>query len=166
MTREDPDEVLARIHAAPGRRWLGVISMLGLGGLLIYVALARPPELGWAVFLLVLGGASLMLAEKMRRSTMRVIELTRTELRDNTGDVIARVDDISNVDRGFFAFKPSNGFLLRTKTPAGPRVWHPGMWWRMGRQVGVGGVTPGSQTKFLTEILSALLAERDGTLKR
>lgn len=136
--------------------------MVLLGVLLIYVAILQPPSLGWVVFLLALGTGSLMLADKMRRSTGRVIELTRTELRDSTGDVIAKVADIQNVDRGFFAFKPSNGFLMRTSVPAGPRAWHPGMWWRVGRQIGVGGVTPGSQTKFLTEVLVILIAERDG----
>lgn len=138
--------------------------MVFLGVILIYIAIARPPSFGWTIFLLLLGVGSLMLGDKMRRSTDRVIELTRTELRDNTGQVIARVEDVVNVDRGFFAFKPSNGFLLSTRAPAGPRVWHPGMWWRIGKQIGVGGVTPGSQTKMMTEMLNVLIAERDGNI--
>jgi hypothetical protein len=160
----DPDEVLATIHASAPRRWLGVGTMTGLGVLLIYIALARPPALGWALFLIAIGAGSLWLASKMYTATSRVIELTRLELRDSTGAVIAPVAEIDNVDRGFFAFKPSNGFLLRTTRPTGPRVWLPGMWWRMGRQIGIGGVTPGAQTKYMTELLAALMAERDGKI--
>ena len=161
---ENPDEVLATISASQPRRWLGVSALMGLGALLIYIAFAQPPALGWQAFLLVLGGLALWAGERMRSATENAIELTREELRDSTGRVIARVADIENVDRGFFAFKPSNGFLIRTRTAAGPRAWFPGLWWRIGRQIGVGGVTPGSQTKFASEVLAALMAERDGTI--
>ncbi|MEP4197675.1 MAG: hypothetical protein ABJL99_18785 [Aliishimia sp.] len=158
----DPNEILATIHASAPRRWIGVISMVLLGVLLIYVALATPPSLGWVVFLLVMGVGSLMLAQKMHSSTQRIIELTPLVLRDSTGAVIANVEDIVSVDRGFFAFKPSNGFLMRTAEPAGPKVWHPGMWWRLGKQIGVGGVTPASHTKGVAEILAIMIAERSG----
>lgn len=154
------EEVLARVAASPGRRFLGVTSIGLLGVLLIYVALARPPEVEWQVFLLVLGGAALWLANAMRIATSLVIELTETELREQSGTVIARVEDITYIDRGFFAFKPSNGFLVRTKKP-GPRVWRPGLWWRVGRQIGIGGMTPGRQSKLMSEILAVMLAHRD-----
>ena len=138
--------------------------MVCLGTLLLYIALARPPAIGWALLLIALGVGALVLGMRMHRSTSTVIELTRHELRDSTGMLIAPISDIANMDRGFFAFKPSNGFLLRTKSVQGPRVWRPGMWWRFGKQVGIGGVTPGSQTKFMSEMIAALLAERDGAL--
>ena len=95
----------------------------------------------------------------MRRSTELTIELTRSELRDSSGTCIARIEDITAVERGLLAFKPSNGFMLKTRTP-GPRVWRPGIWWRIGRRVGIGGVMPGHQTKAMAEILAALQAER------
>lgn len=158
--KDDP-EVLATISASVPRRWLAVGCLLGLAFLLLYIAFARPPALGWQVFLLVLGSGALWVAERLRQATARTIELTATELRDTSGAVIARIDDIEAVDRGFFAFKPSNGFLIRTRKPSGPRVWSPGLWWRIGRQIGVGGVTPGSQTKFASDVLQTLLAQRD-----
>jgi hypothetical protein len=157
----DDREVLATISASAPRRWLAVACLLGLAFLLIYIAFARPPALGWQVFLVVLGGGALWVAERMRQVTRRTIELTETELRDTSGAVLARVEEIEGIDRGFFAFKPSNGFLIRTKAPSGPRVWNPGLWWRLGRQIGVGGVTPGSQTKIVSDILQGLIATRD-----
>lgn len=155
-------EVLATISASAPRRWLAVGCLWGLAFLLLYIALARPPALGWQVFLLALGGGALWVAERLRRATARVIELTETELRDTSGAVIARVADIDAVDRGVFAFKPSNGFLIRTRNAAGPGVWNPGLWWRIGRRIGVGGVTPGSQTKVVSDILQTMVAKRDG----
>ena len=157
------DEVLATIYASTTRRWIAVLSMLGLGILLIYIAFAQPPALGWQVFLILIGAGSMWLGDALRRATERVIELTETELRDSSGEVIALVDDIQSVDRGFFAFKPSNGFLMRTRAPVGKRRWLPGLWWRLGRTIGVGGVTPGHQTKVASEILSTIIAQRDNS---
>lgn len=161
---EQDDDVLATVVAAPGRRWMGVVSLYGLAVLLIYIAFARPPEFGFQIVLLVIGGAALWLADKMRRATTVKIELTREVLRQSDGALIAQVADVQSVDRGFFAFKPSNGFLVRTKTRQGGRVWQPGLWWRAGRQIGVGGVTPASQSKYMSEALSVLIAERDGEI--
>jgi len=31
----------------------------------------------------------------------------------------------------------------------------------MGRRIGIGGMTPGSQTKFMSEVLAAMMATRD-----
>ncbi|WP_299546791.1 hypothetical protein [uncultured Tateyamaria sp.] len=152
-------EVIATINASPGRRILGIGSLWILSLMVIYVAIVRPPEIGWQLFLFALGGGSIWIAEKMRRATALTLELTPEELRDSSGQVVARTDDIQSLDRGMFAFKPSNGFLLRLNGSDG-RAWRPGLWWRLGNRVGVGGMTPGHQAKFMAEILSAMIAER------
>ncbi|QBF31205.1 hypothetical protein [Thalassococcus sp. S3] len=153
------DEVLAVVRASSPRRWMGIVMLVVIGLLVIYVALATPPALEWQVFLIVTGLVALWVADKMRRATEGWIELTEDALRSSDGQVIALVDEIENLDRGLFAFKPSNGFLVKTKAP-GPRAWHPGLWWRIGRRIGVGGVTAAAQTKAMSEILSALLMAR------
>ncbi|WP_300056086.1 hypothetical protein [uncultured Roseobacter sp.] len=160
MQGETEPEVLATVQASMGRRVLG-IGMLGfLGVLVIYVAFLTPPSFGWRMFLIALGVTALLVADAMRRSTGHVLELTRTELRERGGLMIAQVDNIIGIDRGAFAFKPSNGFLLRLDTPDA-RKWRPGLWWRVGRRVGVGGMTPGRQTKYMAEIIAVMLAERE-----
>lgn len=159
------EDVLAVVEASAPRRWLALVMLVALGGLLIYVALMTPPPLMWQVFLIALGAASLWMAQSMYAATAGRVELTDSELRTGSGEVIARIEDIEQIERGAFAFKPSNGFLIRTRTPAA-RTWRPGLWWRLGRRIGVGGVTPGSQTKFMAEMISAMMAERDGTLPR
>ncbi|WP_050931577.1 hypothetical protein [Aestuariivita boseongensis] len=153
------DPFQPRIAASQPRRWLGVGMLVFLGGLLIYVAFTTPPDPAWQVFLLVMGGASLWLGDKMRRATDGWIELTDEGLVTQSGEVIARMDDIEKVERGMLAFKPSNGFMLKTKTPAANR-WEPGLWWRTGRRIGVGGVTPASQSKVMADLISARLIER------
>ncbi len=153
-------EILAIVETSPVRRWMGVVMLAALGGLMIYIALAAPPDPVWQVFLIALGALALWMAERMRRATEHRIELTEQELRSSEGQVIARVSEIEIVDRGVFAFKPSNGFLVRLRAPR-PRIWRPGLWWCSGRRVGVGGVTSAGQTKAMSEILSAILARRD-----
>ncbi|MEQ6248512.1 hypothetical protein ABMC89_06445 [Sulfitobacter sp. HNIBRBA3233] len=160
-TAADPrTEVLAVVQASPGRRVLGITSLGLLGVMVIYLALSSSPEPVWRVFLLVLGAAAIWMADMMRRATASRIELTETELRDSDGTLIARVEEIDGMDRGFFAFKPSNGFLLRTRAGA-QRTWRPGLWWRLGRRIGIGGMTPGSQTKVMSEIIAVMLARRE-----
>ena len=154
------EDILAIVEASAARRWMGVILLGALGGLVIYVALASPPALMWQVFLIVVGVLALWMADRMRRATESRIELTEVELRSSEGKVIALVADIEKVDRGVFALKPSNGFMVRTSKP-GPGAWQPGLWWRLGRRIGVGGVTAAGQTKSMSEILSMMLAQRD-----
>jgi hypothetical protein len=160
MTSHDNEEVLATARASKGRRFLGIASLAVLGFLLVYIALTRSPDFIWQIFLIAIAAAAFWCADAMRRGTSTAVELTETELRDSDGTLIAKVADIESMDRGFFAFKPSNGFLIKTKT-GDVRVWRPGLWWRMGRRIGIGGMTPGHQTKFMSEILAALMAMRD-----
>ncbi|MEX0349821.1 MAG: hypothetical protein AB3N15_10400 [Paracoccaceae bacterium] len=152
------DEVLAVVEASAPRRWFAIAVLFALGVLLFYVALATPPAPGWQLFLIGAGGLSIWLALQLYRATEHRIELTATQLRSN-GIVIAEIAEIESLDRGAFAFKPSNGFLMRTKNPGG-RIWQPGLWWRLGRRIGIGGVTPGSQGKFMAEAIATLIAER------
>ncbi|AEI94889.1 hypothetical protein [Roseobacter litoralis] len=160
MAHQTEDEVLARVAPSMGRRILGIGMLSFLAVLVIYVAIVSPPSLGWQVFLIALGAGSLTVANAMRKSTRQTLELTRTELRDDAGTVLVRIEDISSIDRGAFAFKPSNGFLLRLTKPH-TRDWRPGLWWRSATRVGVGGMTPMRATKYMGEIIAIMLAERE-----
>ncbi|WP_281954740.1 hypothetical protein [Pseudophaeobacter arcticus] len=153
------DEVLVTVEASGLRRVMGVTMLAVIGVALLYVAASNPPSFAWLVFLLGVGLGALWLSVRMWQATSHKIELTEQVLRCTDGTVIAQVCDIESIDRGFFAFKPSNGFLIRTATP-GARIWLPGLWWRAGRRIGIGGVTPGSQSKTMSEILAAMIAQR------
>ncbi len=154
------DEVLATVSPSVIRRYFGVGVLAALGLILIYVVFARPPDsFVLQAFMLGLGGLVLWGADKMRRASAVTLILTRETLADSEGRLLARVEDIVSVDRSFLAFKPSNGFLVRLRSRQ-PRAWVPGLWWRFGRRIGVGGVTSARETRFMAEILTALVVER------
>jgi len=158
------DKVLASVSPSPARRWMAIGMLTLLGGMLVYLAVAVPPQtLVLQVFLLVLGAAALFLAERMRRATETCIELTRAGLRDGNGRVLCGMDQIASVERGPFAFKPSNGFAVVLKQ-RGPRAWEPGLWWRLGRRMGIGGVTPSAQGKFMADRIALVLSGDDHLL--
>lgn len=159
MFHPDDSGVYARAAASPGRRWLGVGMQYLLGLLILYVLFVQPPAAGWAVVMAVVGVGALILGDSMRRATVRRLELHRDTLRDDTGLVIARIEDVVAVERGVFAFKPSNGFVLVMKEK-GDRAWAPGLWWRAGRRVGIGGVLPQAETKFMAEVIATWIAQR------
>lgn len=153
-------EVLAVVEATQPRRIMGAGMLAVMGALLLYVAMNTAPGL-WALVILVTAGTgSLWLSVRLWQATTDRVELTEQELRTGTGEVIARIEDVQSVDRGFFAFKPSNGFVLRLKAP-GRRTWQPGLWWRTGRRVGIGGVTPGVQGKGMADMLAGMIAMRE-----
>ncbi|MFP4275573.1 MAG: hypothetical protein ACLFRU_11165 [Paracoccaceae bacterium] len=157
------EKVLSVVEASGPRRVIALAMLVGLGGLLLYIAFATPPRvLGWQLFLLVAGAGALWLAERMRRATAGRLVLTARALTDADGTVLARIDELEKLDRGVFAFKPSSGFLLKLRHP-GPAEWRPGLWWRLGRRVGVGGVTPRYQTRAMAELIELRLARRDAS---
>lgn len=154
-------EVIARIAPSAPRRWFAVSVMAAVGVVLIYIVLVRPPDGRlWPTFLFAVGVGSLWLAWRVWQATATAIELLENELRDTVGRVICRLDDIDRVEIGVFALKPTNGFLLKLKH-SGPRAWQPGLWWRFGHRVGVGGVTAGSEARAMAEVISAMVERRD-----
>ncbi len=157
------DEILAVVRASPMRRGLGLAVLWCLGALLLWLVVTRPPaNAGFQLLLIAVGLGALWVGEMLRRATTQAVELTQEGLRTSDGEVIAPWDQIASVDRGAFAFKPSNGFILRLASRA-PLRWQPGLWWRWGRRVGVGGVTPGPQTKAMADIIGVRLeADRAG----
>lgn len=154
----EPDEtgVIMTLEPAHGRRLFAIGALYLLGALILWIALAQPPAPGWAIFLIVMGALSLLGGESLRRATTHRIELTRDGLFDSAGRELALWADMERVERGLFAFKPSNGFLVVRKSP-GPRVWAPGLWWRIGRRVGVGGVTSQQPARFMAEQIAMRL---------
>ena len=153
-------EELARITTSAPRRVIGVGSMLGLGALMLWLSLTTADmALPWKLLLAVIGGGAVWAGQVMWEATGHALILTEDALTDSDGTVVARLDQIEKVDRGMFAMKPSNGFLIILKKPA-PRVWRLGLWWRWGRRIAIGGVTARSQTRPLADIMTHLLNQR------
>lgn len=154
------DEIVIEVNVSPVRRFMALGVMLALGFILIWMAVTKSPAFGWQIFLIGLGVLVFLGADRVRRGTALKMQLTETELRLTDGTVLARIEDVTKVERGAFAFKPSNGFALTTKAKA-PFGWQPGIWWRLGRRVGVGGMLPAGGAKFIAENIALRVASRD-----
>lgn len=151
----DDTDVLMTIYPSPARRWMGVLAFACLGVLLIAIVFAGRPPLPYQLAFIAGGLFALWGANRMRLATDQSIELTRTELRTGNGLVLTTIDNVRSVERGAFASKPSNGFLVRLKEPSG-RGWAPGLWWQCGTYLGIGGAVSGGQSRAMAEVLTAL----------
>lgn len=155
-------EVLTTLKASAPRRAMGVGTLVILGLLMIYLVIVETPqEMAYVGFMLVVGGAALYGARRMWNATDVELILTEEAILSSNGDLICTIAQIEKVDRGMFAFKPSNGFLIKLKEPL-PRGWVPGMWWRLGSRIGIGGVTAPGHGKIMADALAAVVAKRDG----
>lgn len=156
-----PGEEIARVEVSVPRRSFALATLGGLGALLIWLGLAADSAVFWPR-LVFFGSGAIALAMTYRTwaATQVGLILTETDLRDTNGTLLASVDQIVRVERGAFAFKPSNGFLLHLNTRLGG-VWRPGLWWRQGRKLGVGGVCNGAQTRAMADIIAIQLV-REG----
>ena len=152
-------DIIAEIQSTPVRRLMAYGVLMALGLMIVWLSLTQPPPFLWQVFLIGVGGLCLYLAELLRRATRVAIRLTDAGVVDSTGRVIAAFDNIARVDRSPFAFKPSNGFVLHLKTRA-DRVWMPGLYWRYGRRVGVGGTIPSAAARFMADQISIEMSSR------
>lgn len=159
------DDIQATIQPSLFRRALAV-GLTGVSGvLLIYLGLGEQTVgLVWKLLMVAGGAGVLFLADRLWRSTGRSIDLTEQGLVDSGGTVLCAFDNIAKVERSAFAFKPSNGLLIHLKTPVG-RAWAPGLWWRFGRKIGIGGVTTSRQAKFMADMIvlrqAGLLPDRE-----
>ncbi len=134
--------------------------MLVLGALLFYLATRGQGTSMLPSFLFAgLGLFSLLIAWKMHTATSNSLILREDGLYSSDGTVVARLANIARVERGLFAFKPSNGFLILLNNPMS-RAWHPGLWWRFGRRIGIGGVTPQAEGKVMAERIHMMLQNR------
>ncbi|MDG2340833.1 MAG: hypothetical protein P8L32_06520 [Paracoccaceae bacterium] len=154
------DKVLMTVEVAAARRYIALFIVGLLGALLLFLGFSVQGDFFGRVFLVISGVFCLWGMMRMYAATGTVLELTETELRQGDGEVLAMMDDIKKIERGVFAFKPSNGFIVVLKTSK-QRAWRPGLWWRLGKRVGVGGITNAGQNKAMSEFLMVALNNRD-----
>lgn len=162
MTPSDPtpQTVLAELRPSPPRRVIGVAVLGALGAILIWFGLRFPTDpILWSILLTLFGGMCIWLAWRMWEASAQGLVLTREELRDTNGRRLVMLSDIRSIDRGVFELKPAGGFTIVTET-TGARAWEPGLWWRLGRRVGIGGVTHRHEGRYMAEVLSEIVASR------
>ena len=145
-----------RLQASGPRRAVMLTMMAAMGILLVLLGF----QMDGGAFLfkaafVVIGLGFLSLLPATARASARYLVLTKAGLTDDQGTLLVAVENVRSVERGAFAFKPSNGFLVRLHQ-AQPRAWVPGLWWMQGRQMGVGGIIPSGAAKSAAEILVSM----------
>lgn len=141
------------------RRVLAAATLGALAMILLWIALAHPPiDPFWMVALFLLGCGAGVAAWRNWQATSHGIVLRTNGVFSTSGECLAALEQMVKVDRGFFAFKPSGGFVVVLSERA-PRRWEPGLWWRSGRRLGVGGTLPAAGCRAMADALTALVAE-------
>lgn len=155
---ETPVHVVARPEAL---RWTILAGLAFLAAITVSIA-GRASQDAPLVMLSALAftGALLWFGHALWRTRARAVTFDGETLADDDGCVLCTLDEIEEVERGMALFKPSSGFALRLKVER-PRAWSPGLWWRVGRRVGVGGATPGRSARNMADAIVAAAAIRE-----
>lgn len=152
--------IAARLDMGPVRYWATCTVIAALALLLSYVAMTSANSMLTQTVLGVMALCIFAVLILFIKAGRQSLFLTNDGIFDSHGRAICTLEEIERVDRGSFAFKPSNGFLVRTKS-RGTRAWHPGLWWRMGNLIGIGGITSNAQGKAMADLLALRLRGED-----
>ncbi len=156
----EESETLMELTISPIRRIFALVVLFMLGLLLIWNGLMLPgAAIALKLLLMLMGAAVLWLGIKMYDRTRGGLILTKEALWDYRGTCLIRMEDVVAMEKGVFALKPSNGFMLRG-TQAPGNLWAPGMYWRVGTRVGVGGITNAREAKSMIEVIVALTSDQ------
>ena len=156
---EPETQIIAQLTPSPMRRVAAVIVLLGLGLLCVNLGLAADTASAVVrVLMFALGAGALWLAMRCWRATSRGVVLHNDGTLCESGEggrLLAHVSDVTSVARGPLATKPSQGLtlVLRVADRAG---WAPGLWWRLGKRLGLGGVTRAHEGKAMAEAIEMM----------
>ncbi|QDL90343.1 hypothetical protein FDP22_00130 [Paroceanicella profunda] len=151
---------IARLGCAAPRRVIATAVLGALGVFLLVLAVEQAGSGAWKTLVLALAGlGTLALTLLVWRATGSTVLLTEEALTTSEGTLLCPVSEIVAVESGFLAFRPANGFVLRLKSPA-PRGFAPGLWWRFGRRLGVGGSVSAQEAKVMAQAISLQIAAR------
>ncbi len=149
MENEKP---LAIINPPTIKRYFFTILSLILSVLLLYegfaIYFASGERLGFILVGLLLSGLTYL----FYFNTGKALILYHDRMVSTDGELLFELHNISSIENGLFSFKPSNGVLFHLKEPM-PSKWKLGLWWRIGKRVGIGGCTQKSSINLAVEII-------------
>ena len=73
--------------------------------------------------------------------------------------LICKIEDIEKVDVSPYTFKAANGFIVLLKTKNSFKAI-PGLYWRLGKRISIGGLISKSESKFLSGTLLEILNKK------
>ncbi|WP_138464985.1 hypothetical protein [Poseidonocella sp. HB161398] len=152
-------EALAQLYPSKTRIILTVLVLAAVAVVCLYVAAGEGGQGAAArLMLAAVAVAAALGAVAVWRSGARGLLLYPDRIAESGGDTVLWLADIARLERGAFAFKPANGVVVSLRRPGSLR-WVPGLWWRTGARVGIGGMTPKAATKAFADLLERRLGE-------
>lgn len=141
------------LYPARSRRIMacGLMALVAL--MLIWSAIVDPiSDMSSRALRVGFGALAAWAAFELWRITSHGLVLSLDALKDTDGTELVKLSDIKSVQRGVFALKPSHGMLVKAHVKVSGR-WRPGLYWRYGRTLGIGGMTPKATTKAFADAL-------------
>lgn len=134
-------------------RWIMLVAIVALFAMTLLAAIdmmnrAMVPALVLALFAAAIG----WFGQALFFTKARAVVFEDGRLFDDSGVEICHIDDIAELEKGLHLYKPSSGFVLKLKTKQ-TLAWSPGLWWRIGHRVGIGGATPGRRAKAMADAI-------------
>lgn len=151
------ERIISTLKPSPARRILASGASAGLGLVLLWLLVSQPGrEPMLLIGLLTMSALCFGFAVVTWRATAKGLILTDDVLREDQGRVLFQLADVARIERSLLGWKPAGGFAVVTTTPK-PRAWVPGLWWRAGRRVMIGGATNGGEAKAMADLMQAEL---------
>ncbi|MCY4445271.1 MAG: hypothetical protein OXC02_02250 [Rhodobacteraceae bacterium] len=91
---------------------------------------------------------------KFYTTTGQSVLLFHNRVISSSGELLFEVQNIKSIDNGLFAFKPSNGALVHLHSSM-PAIVRFGLWWRIGKRVGIGGCTSRAEVNVMVDLIRA-----------
>ncbi len=88
--------------------------------------------------------------------------INKVGLFDLNENIICKIDDIKRIDASPYTFKSANGFLILLDTKSSFKSI-PGLYWRYGHRISIGGLVSKHESKYLAGILSDLVTNKKQT---
>ncbi len=134
-------------------RWIMLAAIVALFAMTLMAAIDLMARSTFPAVILALFAAAIgWFGQALFFTKARAVIFEEGRLYDDSGIEICHVDDVSELEKGLHLFKPSSGFVLKLKSKQ-TLAWSPGLWWRIGHRVGVGGATPGRRAKAMADAI-------------
>ena len=152
-------DVILKIKPSAGRRIFGIIILCLVAVIMMNYAFGdKAQSIVLRFILLLMAVVFLWQAQANLRFIGAALILKREGLFDDQGALICSLSNINQIDRGWISFKPSNGLLVRMHKPMALK-WSPGLYWRFGKSLGIGGMVSPVLTKEMSDKLLLLMQE-------
>ncbi len=149
MEKEKPQAIIT----PPQAKRVVATSLLAIGGMgLVYYGTLNYWGRVEVLFVYVLAMLTLFGCFKFYQNTREELLLYEDRVASSSGELLFEVSNVKSIDNSLLSFKPSNGALIYLKSPMPMKV-HYGLWWRVGKKVGIGGCTNRAEVNVMVDII-------------